>query len=427
MADLLSKLLSEMTFNVIIRNPDKAGMCRVYLFCRINGKPCSVPTKIKIKTGTWDVRNKKIKSSMAGHERLNGLLTKRKAQLQQVFDDLEYEGITPTVKGVKERYERKRKGEKKKDPAIINRSRPTVADLMFKYKEDNKNIRSVKGYLRKFGTFARHLNTYAEVHERSIYADEFGLLELTAYINDYLVEELELSNNSIWDHVKKIRRAMETAPRDVEVHPDHTKFSWKYMKVRPVYLKWSEVELIEKFEPLPEMQIYKEEFLFRCYTGLRWSDCYELKPHHFIKTKNGIEIDFTILKTALVHNILLSSKAAEIVEKWGYEIPKLKRDDCSKNIKQICRAAGIKEMKERVKISGSNRTAELLPKYELITTHVARRTFGRRWMELSKEKNGAADFFNLMKYYGHSSIQQTIDYIGWEQEEVNAEMKQLFG
>lgn len=392
-------------------------MCRLYLFCRIDGQPCSVPTKITIKDGTWDKKNKKIKSSMVDHERLNGLLTKRKAQLQQVFDDLEYEGVAPTVAGVKERFKQKRKGEKKKDP-VVKADRVTVADLLFKYEKDYKNIRA-KGYLRKFATFARHINTWGDKGE-IIEAEHFGTVELNKYINDYLVDELELSNNSIHDHVRKIRLVMEKA-RSIPVHPDHANFFWKYQKVKPVWLDWSEVELIEKLEVLEEHQDYKDEFLFRCYTGLRWSDCHQLKPVHFIKSGKDVEVDITVIKTHIGQNLLLSTKAAAIAEKWKFKVPALHISDCNLIIKDICRAAKITRVMEKVRYSGSKRTVEMFPKWKLITTHVARRSFGRSWMDRG------GDLLKLCKYYGHSDTQQTIDYIGYEAKEINNEMKRLFG
>jgi integrase len=414
--ELLSNSLYKMTFSIIVKKPGKSGLSRLYLFCRINGKPCSVPTKIKIKAGTWDAKNKKIKSTMLDHERLNGLLTKRKAQLQQVFDDLEYEGIEPSIEGVKLRYSEIVNG-KKKDPVIKLPSK-TVADLLFSYEKDYKNIRA-KGYLRKFGTFARHINTWGD-KGGVIEAEHFGAQELNKYINDYLVDELELSNNSIHDHVKKIRLVMEKA-RGVPVHPDHVNFFWKYQKVKPIWLDWSEVELIEKLVVLEEHQDYKDEFLFRCYTGLRWSDCHQLKPVHFIKNGKDIEIDITVIKTQMGHNLLLSSKAAALAEKWEFKVPALHISDCNEKIKDICRAAKINRVMEKVRYSGSKRTVEMFPKWKLITTHVARRSFGRSWMDRG------GDLLKLCKYYGHSDTQQTIDYIGYEAKEINAEMKRLFG
>jgi integrase len=408
-----------MEFNVILKKPDSKGMSRVYLFCRINGQPCSVPTKIKILHKAW--KNKKITSLQPNAEKLAGRLTKRKGQLQSVFDDLEHEGVAPTVQGVKERFKAKTEG-KEKDPVVIKANRLTLPDLLFRYESDYKNTRA-KGYLRKFGTVARHLNTYKETETgriRTIFADEFDQVELNRYINDYLVDEWELSNNSIHDHVRKIRLVMEKE-RDVPVHRDFANFFWKYTKVKPIWLDWSEVEKIEQKEVLEGDQDYKDEFLFRCYTGLRWSDCHQLKPVHFIKKGKDIEIDITVIKTHIGQNLLLSSKAAALAKKWKFKVPDLHISDCNEKIKQICRATKIDRVMEKVRYSGSKRTAEMLPKWSMITTHVARRSFGRSWMDRG------GDLLKLCKYYGHSDPQQTMDYIGYEAKEVNNELKRLFG
>lgn len=78
-------------------------------------------------------------------------------------------------------------------------------------------------------------------------------------------------------------------------------------------------------------------------------------------------------------------------------------------------------MVQKVRFSGSERKVKLIPEWKMVTTHVARRTFGRRWMDLG------GDIAKLSMYYGHSSIEQTTKYIGYHTKEVNDELRKLMG
>lgn len=430
--ETLSEPLSNMDFVVTLRPPDSKGLCRVELFCRVNGEQCFVPTKIKILNKAWDKNKKKITAAQPGHEKITSLLNKRKGQLQSVFDDLEYHGIEPSVGEVKKRFKEKIKGKpaKNKDAAPD----ATVPDLLVKYTKDFES--SLKpSYLRKFITFARHLEIYKAEYDSedepvTIKASEFGLNELNRYINDYLIDEVELENVSIWDHVRKIRLVMKRELGRSNVHPDCVKFKWKASSTKPVFLTNDEIDKIESCDILEEYEKFRDEFIFRAYTGLRWSDCHQLREHHFIKHRNGdVEIDFSAIKTNVNQNLILATKAKGIVTKWKYSVPKLSLSECNKAIKEICRAAGIDYSVERVSFSGSRRIVQIMPKWKRVSTHVARRSFGRKWVDLAAQKGSdpLSTLMKLQKYYGHSKLQQTIDYIGWEAEEVNKETKRLFG
>lgn len=422
-----------MKFNIILKKPDSAGLSRVYLFCRVNGEECFVPTKIKILKKAWDKKKKKITASQSGYEKLQGLLNKRIGQFQKVFDDLEYEGVQPTVKGVKARYKKIVNGEKEdQNNPEVTEVKVTIPDLLFKFEKSRAGLRS-KNSLRMFGTVARVLEDYHEFEQRTLVASEFSIDEFN-HLTSYLVDERELLNGTIYDYVQKIKYVMKNE-KESPVHPDHINFTYKNHKSKPIWLDWdTEVAAIENYTPEKSLQIYKEEALFRFYTGLRWSDCNQLRPEHFTEKENGdIELSITGIKTHVNQNLVLNSKAAEIVRKWNFKVPKLHQNHCNGAIKLICEQAfekaDIKKTVERVRYSGSNRIVEMLPKWSLVTTHTARRSFGRRWIDLASKQGRdlITALMHLMKYYGHSSIEQTIQYIGYEAEEVNKEMKRLWG
>jgi len=56
----------------------------------------------------------------------------------------------------------------------------------------------------------------------------------------------------------------------------------------------------------------------------------------------------------------------------------------------------------------------------MITTHTARKSFARNWIE----KGG--DITKLSKYLGHSSTTITLHYIGYENAEIDQELLKVF-
>jgi site-specific recombinase XerD len=382
-----------------LKAPDKSGLSRLYFVYR----NIWVRVGVKVLSGSWDHEKQVIKSSMPHHKELNGILNKRKSELTDILLRLEYDQIPVSPATIRKYW---------KVPKAV--TEPTVADLMEGYAKDNMRTLA-HNHTRKFLYMADKVRAWKDVA-----AKDFDQVQMNNFVT-HLIEK-GLQNGSIHDYVRKIRLAIQTAQkRGVHVHPDCSGFRFKYIQPKPVWLTEKELKLLEAFTPTEKGLVYRDEFLFRSYTGLRFSDVQQLRPHHFIKRGKDVYLDFSVIKTRLDQNILLSSKASAIARRWGFTAPKLYQQDCNERIKQIARAAKLTDTIEKVRYRGNERLVDLLPKHKMITTHVARRTFGRIWMERG------GDIFKLSKYYGHSSIEQTSAYIGWTTEEVNEELKRLMG
>lgn len=402
-----------MKITVFPKAKDKNDYSRLYLFCSIKNKPLMLTTKIKILADAWDKENQQITPRQFDYQKYRSLLTKRIGQLNKVFQDLEYEGVRPTVEIVKRRYMASL-GNKVVKAGV---QQIELLEYIDQYCEDRRKIRSDKGYLRKFKPMKAHLMEFnPEIQFKDI------TMEFYNEFLTYLYEEKELENNTVSGYIKKLKSVMAAAimdrrTRHQDMPIDFKLFRDTYVKPKPFWLDWeTDVKKIEDFTPLAEHLPYKEEFLFRCYTGIRHSDLYNAKPENFIKRGSKVYLDFMSIKTRVDQNLLLNEKAAAILRKWDGKPPRLNQSDCNNIIKQICRGAKLEDMIEKVRFAGNERKVSLLPKHSLVTTHTARRTFGRRWME-----NGGS-IRNLCIYYGHSNEKQTAEYIGWTTEEVNNEM-----
>ena len=81
-------------------------------------------------------------------------------------------------------------------------------------------------------------------------------------------------------------------------------------------------------------------------------------------------------------------------------------------IKRLCKRAGIDRSIEIVKYNNNNSIIDYKPLHEVVTTHVARKTFGVQFM---KTNNNISALSHL---YGHTNEVTTRIYIGWENKEL---------
>ncbi len=401
----------EKSLRAYLQKPDSSGLARIYIVFNNKGKQW-IKTGLKVSPENWDQQAQYIRAAQPLHKKLNAKLTNKKTEVSQAIESLLKSKIDPTTASVSEFLAPK--------PVEVVKvsSSPIVSKLLFNYEKDNLK-RLSKNYLRKYGTIGRSFEDY----KPGLTAEELTHDELNRYIDDHLLDVCEVENNTIHDYVRRTQYVMERSyKRREHNNVDCLDFSYKYIQPKPFWLDWADVEKIEAFEPFAADLIYKEEFLFRCYTGLRWSDAVNLKPEHFITDKAGLTYyDFHVVKTSLSQNIEMSPKAVAILKKWNYKIPKLHQSDANEKIKTIARGAKLDHVTEKIRFKGNERFVEMLPKWKLVTTHVARRTFARHWMDL----NG--DMGKLSKYLGHSSVDQTSSYVGYTTKEVNAELRRLMG
>ena len=154
-----------------------------------------------------------------------------------------------------------------------------------------------------------------------------------------------------------------------------------------VYLTRDELRRLEEFEfEQRQYQIAKDVFLFCCYTGLRTSDVLRLQRADCFND----HIVVTTQKTNHTLTIPLNDKARALLDKYAGchanrrqktlgilspALPATDRKAMNRSIHTMMQMVGIDEPLRHTYYIGSVRHDEVVPKYELITTHTARHTF----------------------------------------------------
>lgn len=182
----------------------------------------------------------------------------------------------------------------------------------------------------------------------------------------------------------------------------------KTMRKSVVWLTMDEIHLLlnAKLEK-KHLELCRDAFCFACFTGMRYSDVMSVKFSDIV----GDKITAHIKKTRSVVTIELNKYSRAIVEKRRKEscsdtiFETRDRTTMSENIKLICKSVGICSPTSISYYKGNERIDETHPKWELISTHTARRTFICNALEMGIPPN------IVMKWTGHSDYQAMKPYI----------------
>ena len=149
-----------------------------------------------------------------------------------------------------------------------------------------------------------------------------------------------------------------------------------------IYLTVEELNQIIACE-IPEEKNYlsqiRDVFLFCCFTSLRYSDVKALRKADII---NGNSIRVVTQKTTDGLIIELNDRARTILEKYKdyqskdkFALPVISNQKYNEYLKELGQMAKLDTQTRIVYYKGSKRHDEFYPKYQLLTSHVARRTF----------------------------------------------------
>lgn len=147
-------------------------------------------------------------------------------------------------------------------------------------------------------------------------------------------------------------------------------------------------------------------FLIGCYTGLRASDFSRLREAHI-----GRFITIKTKKTGTPVVIPIHPVVREILDS-GFDLSDVVSDQkLNVHIKELCRLAGIDEEVLVNKNVGGRNTEVVLPKYKLVSSHTARRSFA------TNAYKAGVPTLAIMKITGHKLESTFLKYIRVSAEE----------
>ncbi len=138
---------------------------------------------------------------------------------------------------------------------------------------------------------------------------------------------------------------------------------------------------IQKIPPEKKyLERCRDVFVFQCHTGQRYGDLAALRKHNLAEYGENGALEFTSLKTNERLKIPLTPKARHIINKYSdipgeQLLPVVSNQKYNDYLKELGKLAELNDNIERIAFQGARRINQTYRKWELLTSHVARKTF----------------------------------------------------
>jgi integrase len=239
--------------------------------------------------------------------------------------------------------------------------------------------------------------------------------------------DLGYNINTFYNNLKEIKTICFHAQKSgLKINPQVNDFKIIQKKTVTIYLDFDE---LKKIENIPEEKLISDNLkntrdwlLISCYTGQRVSDFMTFSADMIRNEKEAKLIEFTQQKTGTKMSLPLHPKVIEILNKRNFQFPKRitdqKYNDFLKIIGQLARLdnivyGGKNDPKTNRKIMSN------YPKYELITSHIGRRSFATNYY-------GTIPTSLLMSATGHKTEAMFLVYIGKTNTDKAMQLNQYF-
>lgn len=280
--------------------------------------------------------------------------------------------------------------------------------------EGKKNQINITTY-RACNQTIKMLEKYENKHSVLL---KFDNIDLSFYRNFVsLLENENYSLNSIGKHIKNLKIFLNDALTNGITN--NVIFKSRNFKVlrettTDIYLSDEELKtLAEKdFSTRPRIELARDIFLIGCYTGQRVSDYNGLTDHNIEVLDGHKFITIHQKKTDTIVHIPITKEIQDVMTRYNNNFPpKLSEPILRENIKTACSTVGFKELINVSRTKGGKRVEKAIPKYKLVKTHTARRSF------CTNHYNARKPIQDIMLFSGHKTEKEFYKYIRTEKEQ----------
>ena len=384
---------------------------------RVNfaSKRIEFTTGYRIDSAKWDADKQRVKNGCSNKlkqsaSEINASLLEYYTEIQSIFKRFEVEDVMPTPEQIKEAFNALHKPVSE-EPKPKKEALPCDFFQVFDdFVEDcGRQNNWTDSTFEKFAAVKNHLTNFREGLTFEFF-DERGLNDYVGYLRDVK----EMRNTTIGKQLSFLKWFLRWAFKK-GVHQNNAYDSYKpklkSTQKKIIFLTWDELNRLREFK-IPSnkqaLERVRDVFLFQCFTGLRYSDVFNLRRSD-IKDDH---IEVTTVKTSDSLIIELNNHSKAILDKYkdvAFEndkvLPVITNQKMNDYLKELAEMAGIDEPVRQTYYKGNERIDEVTPKYALLGTHAGRRTFICNALALGIPPQV------VMKWTGHSDYKAMKPYI----------------
>lgn len=353
----------------------------IILFFSFDGKRLQYYVGYRIDKDKWDEEEQKVKRNNFNRDgvsatTINSHLTDISNAVNEIYMASKALRQSPSVQYIRR--------ELKKMVGDLDYKPVSFFDVFNKFIElEGQSKCWTKGTITKLNTNISHLRKLQESKRFKIEFDSIDEIFFNKYIK-FQREVLGHRNTTIAKNLKIFKWFMNWATKkgfnknlSYRDFDPELKGTTRTQKI--IFLTWEELmALYHKEMPKNYLAHVRDVFCFCCFTGLRYSDVYNLKWGNIkadtieittVKTDDSLFIDLNDYSRAIL------SKYSQIPFKDDKCLPVISNQKMNFYLKELGKFVELNQKETVIYYKGNERIEETYQKWELLSTHAGRKTF----------------------------------------------------
>ena len=389
------------------KNPSDKNM--VLMIFNYKGRRVNLSTGLSIPEKYWNPQTKRVRENQAfpNYKSYNQRLNDFEAKTTALW--AEY-----VAKGIIEEF----KDELYKRVFDIKTEGPELLPFIKQVIEEREKLNVPKGSLQVYNNCLGHLVAFEQKRKKPL---RFSKLN-EAFLNDFTAYLFSLGFADSYIHkiISTLKMFVQLAKKQGVIDSSRLLDSKTPVKKREkdnIYLNEAEIQQLFEMKLEGKLAGVRDLFLIGCFTGLRFSDYSKIKRENIQPVEhNGKAVKCLVMTTQktkqrvvlpLVNPMLLA-----ILERHNWQAPKrISNQKLNDYLKELGKLAGFSQEVEVNRYVAGEHIKQTFQKWQLMTTHTARRSFAT-----NAYKRGVP-IPDIMKFTGHTTTQSFLKYIKVTSEE----------
>ncbi|MFR2225213.1 MAG: tyrosine-type recombinase/integrase [Bacteroides xylanisolvens] len=391
-------MIGQIFFNEVrasfnLRKPKSDKPTNIYLVCRIDKKQVKLSTGVRVYPDQWNTKKQEayVSPRLTELDNINNAIVNDKINKLRT-DFLEFKRYIYKDKMVKQQELQK----------PVQWLRRTISqDKTIKSDGQRNTLAIYLGHLKVFEEFLKATDrddiTFTDINLALI--KDYETYLFNRQVGKGKTTKTSTVGNKVTALISIIKRAEPYGLIDISAAKLN---QYKKPKSREgddneIYLSEEEVSRMYALELKGLEEKARDVFVLQCWTGQRFSDMQLLNGGTVKDFNNGKILEIVQKKRTHKVSIPLFPIALEILEKYNFQVPKVRENTMLKYIKEAGQKAGIIGKHIVTEDRGSKITNTTYYRYELIGTHTGRRSF------ISNMLKRGYDSHILMRITGHTT------------------------
>jgi site-specific recombinase XerD len=349
---------------------------QIYLKLSISGERLQIYTKKRIAQYYWNKNKQEIDCKRYKNEgvQLNEWLSDLKTDIYKLAQENELNGIRPNISELKKILETK---------TLSKPTAPNFKQYFNKFLSQQKNSEghSLKpNTIKKYNGFENHLTAFSNHYKFNLEISRLDKDFLSSF-KDFLSQNQKLSDNTVAKYVKAAKTFIKFYINQGLIQSYDVSQVKSTEKEGEVYvLPIKQILQLQQFDfKSSALNNVRDIFCFMCWTGQRFSDIMSIKHDDLTKNINDETVwNLITKKTGDSISVPIITYANEILanhKEGGSPLPNISNQKMNEHLKSIGKKIEFDNKVRVVKYFDGRKQETHVPFYEVLTTHVARKSY----------------------------------------------------